>query len=171
VSRYVALRLPLAGGVVTWFVTGSGLGLSLAPGCSSSRPRQPGSSRVDFLHMNTLMLKRTHVLVFIEHGTRRMHLGGVTASPTGEWTVQQTRKPDPSLGERLEGIKFLIATADRTSPPHSPPSSMPVAYRKSCRASDLAFYLPGPPPRPRRAWWRPVASSAPAAGVRSRSRV
>ena len=27
------------------------------------------------------------MLVFIEHGTRRMHLGGVTANPTGEWTV------------------------------------------------------------------------------------
>jgi len=27
------------------------------------------------------------ILVFIEHGTRGMHLGGVTSSPTGEWTV------------------------------------------------------------------------------------
>jgi len=29
------------------------------------------------------------VLVLIEHGTRRMHLGGITAHPTGERTVQQ----------------------------------------------------------------------------------
>jgi hypothetical protein len=29
----------------------------------------------------------TTVLVLIERGTRRMHLGGVTANPAGEWTV------------------------------------------------------------------------------------
>jgi len=46
--------------------------------------------------------------VFIEHGTRRMHLGGVTANPTGEWTVQQARNLALSLDERFEDIKFLI---------------------------------------------------------------
>jgi putative transposase len=53
-------------------------------------------------------LKRLHVLVFIEHGTRRMHLGGVTANPTGEWTVQQARNLALSLGERFEDIRFLV---------------------------------------------------------------
>ena len=48
------------------------------------------------------------MLVFIEHGTRRMHLGGVTAHPTGEWTVQQARNLAMSLGERFEDIKFLV---------------------------------------------------------------
>jgi transposase InsO family protein len=47
-------------------------------------------------------------MVFIEHDTRRMHLGGVTASPTGEWTVQQARNLALGLDERVEGIKFLI---------------------------------------------------------------
>ena len=63
---------------------------------------------MDFLHVDTVLLKRIYVLVFIEHGTRRMHIGGVTASPTGEWTVQQARNLALSLGGRFEGIKFLI---------------------------------------------------------------
>jgi putative transposase len=67
-----------------------------------------GILAVDFLHVDTVLLKRIYVLVFIEHGTRRMHLGGVTASPTGEWTVQQARNLALSLDERFEGIKFLI---------------------------------------------------------------
>jgi hypothetical protein len=46
--------------------------------------------------------------VFIEHGTRRMHLGGVTAHPTGDRTVQQARNLALSLGERSEDVKFLI---------------------------------------------------------------
>jgi putative transposase len=46
--------------------------------------------------------------VFIEHGTRRMHLGGVTANPTGDWTVQQARNLALSLGERFQDIKFVI---------------------------------------------------------------
>jgi putative transposase len=61
-----------------------------------------------FLHAGTVLLKRIYVLVFIEHATRRMHIGGVTASPTGEWTAQQARNLALSPGERLEDIKFLV---------------------------------------------------------------
>ena len=67
-----------------------------------------GILAVDFLHVDTVLLKRLYVLVFIEHGTRRMHLGGVTANPTGEWTVQQARNLALSLGERFQDIKFVI---------------------------------------------------------------
>ena len=55
-----------------------------------------------------MLLKRVYVLVFIEHGTRRMHLGGVTTHPTGDWTVQQARNLALTLGERFEDIRFLV---------------------------------------------------------------
>jgi putative transposase len=48
------------------------------------------------------------MLVFIEHDTRRMHLGGVTAHPTGDWTVQQARNLALDLGERFGDLRFLI---------------------------------------------------------------
>jgi putative transposase len=67
-----------------------------------------GILAVDYLHVDTVLLKRLYILVFIEHGTRRMHLGGVTANPTGEWTAQQARNLGISLGERFEDIRFLI---------------------------------------------------------------
>jgi putative transposase len=38
-----------------------------------------GILAVDFLHVDTALLNRLYVLIFIEHDTRRMHLGDVTA--------------------------------------------------------------------------------------------
>ena len=37
-----------------------------------------------------------------------MHLGGVTAHPTGDWTVQQARNLALAFGDRFEDIRFLI---------------------------------------------------------------
>jgi transposase InsO family protein len=67
-----------------------------------------GIRAAGFVHVDIVLLKRLYVLVFIEHGTRRMHLGGVTANPTGEWTVQQARNLALTLGERFESFRFLI---------------------------------------------------------------
>ena len=85
-------------------------GINPAPRCSGPGWRQflhaqaAGIVAVDFLHVDTVLLRRLHVLVFIEHGTRRMHLGGVTANPTGEWTMQQARNLAFSFGERFEDV-------------------------------------------------------------------
>jgi putative transposase len=57
-----------------------------------------GIVAVDFLHVETVLLKRMYVLMFIEHGSRRMHRGGVTAHPAGDWTVQQARNLALALG-------------------------------------------------------------------------
>jgi putative transposase len=66
----------------------------------------------DFLVVETALLKHLHVLVFIEHGTRRLHLAGVTAHPTGAWAAQQARNLTMDLGDRLGTLRFLIHDLD-----------------------------------------------------------
>ena len=52
-------------------------------------------------------------LIWASHGALRraaaaLHVGGVTANPTGKWTVQQARNLAHCLDERFEDIRFLI---------------------------------------------------------------
>jgi hypothetical protein len=63
---------------------------------------------VDFVHVDTVLLRRVYALIVIEHGTRRAHLAGITANPDGAWTTQAARNFLMDLGARATPIKFLI---------------------------------------------------------------
>ncbi|WP_202970618.1 integrase core domain-containing protein [Saccharothrix sp. ALI-22-I] len=71
-----------------------------------------GIIAVDFLHLDTVLGKRLYALAFVEHGTRRLHITGVTAHPTQAWTVQQARNLTADFGHRMESLRFLLRDRD-----------------------------------------------------------
>ena len=62
----------------------------------------------DFFSADLLDGTQAHVLIVIEHATRRIRILGVTLHPTGEWTVQQARNLLMDLGGQAGRVKFMI---------------------------------------------------------------
>ncbi|HEY3689795.1 MAG TPA: integrase core domain-containing protein [Pseudonocardiaceae bacterium] len=84
-------------------------------------PRRDGPSWRHFLHGQALghfrhshllcrhaALQRLYVLFVVEHATRRVHLLGVTATPSGAWVAQQARTFLMDLGDRAAQFTVLI---------------------------------------------------------------
>ncbi len=76
------------------------------------RAEAEGIIACDFFTVETAWLRTLYVLVFIELGSRRIHLSPATAHPDAAWVTQQARNLALGLDGRSPAFQFLIRDRD-----------------------------------------------------------
>jgi hypothetical protein len=68
----------------------------------------------DFFTVETAWLRTLYALFFIEVGSRKVHLAGVTAHPDSAWVTQQAR--NLAIASELDGVRYLVRDRDSKFP-------------------------------------------------------
>jgi hypothetical protein len=68
---------------------------------------------VDFFTVETIWLRRLHVLFFIELGSRRVYFAGATPTPSAACVTRPERQLTWTLADRPEPFRFLIRDHDQ----------------------------------------------------------
>src|SRR5665811_181759 len=76
------------------------------------RAQAQGIIACDFFTVETAWLQTLYVLLFIELGSRRIHLSASTVHPDAAWVTQQARNLTLDLDDRSTAIRFLIRDRD-----------------------------------------------------------
>ncbi|WP_371101189.1 integrase core domain-containing protein [Streptomyces sp. PU_AKi4] len=92
---------------VRWQEPGRQRAVSTSKPCSGRKTRLP-----DGKACRQVRSPRSESSPAIALGTRRLHLTGVTAHPTGPWAVQQARNPAADSGTRTESPRFVLRDRD-----------------------------------------------------------
>jgi transposase InsO family protein len=74
------------------------------------RAQAHGVLACDFFTVETVWLRRLYVLFFLELGSRRVHLTGITSHPNGAWVTQQAR--NLTMSQDLTPKRLLIRDRD-----------------------------------------------------------
>ena len=71
-----------------------------------------GLMACDFFHVDTVLLRRLYVLVFIHHDSRFVRIAGITSNRVTSWVTKQARNISMELADQANAIKFLVRDRD-----------------------------------------------------------